>query len=168
MYRADHLGLGNLYGVFVPRGNWFLLSQYPLTTCSSSSVGRTMWNFPCPYWHDNYCCHYIGFVQATILLRVQGCISKVDNGRTQVLWRGKIEKLGGFKCGGEKEEGEYIAPRMFKKTWGIMLFYVYRELHTIHMYICIHNLLYFIHLFVYSFHKSCMALSLDVSDLLRK
>lgn len=62
---------------FVPGRNCFSfsqqLSELLLTFFDSSSRSGTMWDSPCLPWHINWCCHYAGFVQESIFLRIHRC-----------------------------------------------------------------------------------------------
>lgn len=60
----------------------------------------------------------------------------------------------------EKEEGEQITPRMFEKTYGIMLFCLPRIAYNIDGYMHTQSLI-FIHFSVYSFYKEGMDLPLQ-------
>lgn len=126
-----------------------------------------MWNFPCPHWHDNWCCHYIGFVQATILLRVRGCISKVGNGSTQVLrgggeWK-NWEALNVEGRRREREGGKGINTTrdVWKKNiWNHVVLSLPRITDNVYVYTHTQCLI-FIQFFIYSFYKAGMPLSLE-------
>lgn len=40
-----------------------------INTACSSSRDVALWDFPYPFWHANWCCHFIGLFQSTLLYR---------------------------------------------------------------------------------------------------